>query len=52
VGILTHGLDLAHIALGPFSSAAAAVVIAIGGPFYLIWFPLVGRRLLRLGTRG
>ena len=48
-GILTHGLDLVHVVLGPFAPAAAAVCMAVAGPLYLIWFPLVGRRLLQLG---
>jgi hypothetical protein len=52
VGILTHGLDLVHVVLGPFSAAAGALFMAVAGPLYLIWFPLVGRRLLQLGRRG
>ncbi len=49
VGILTHGLDLAHIIAGLFAPKAGFVLMAIGGPLYLVWFPLVGRRLLQLG---
>ena len=52
VGIVTHGLDLAHIVLGPFVPAAGFALMAIGGPLYLVWFPLVGRRLLQLGRGG
>jgi hypothetical protein len=49
VGILTHGLDLAHIIAGLLAPKAGFVLMAIGGPLYLVWFPLVGRRLLQLG---
>jgi hypothetical protein len=49
VGILTHGLDLLHIVLGLFVPVAGVVLMAISGPLYLVWFPLVGWRLLRLG---
>jgi hypothetical protein len=49
VGILMHGLDLLHVALGPFVPRAGFLLMAIAGPLYLIWFPLVGRRLLQLG---
>jgi hypothetical protein len=49
VGLLTHGLDLAHIALIPFVPGIGALLMMAAGPLYLIWFPLVGRRLLALG---
>jgi hypothetical protein len=32
VGILTHGLDLAHVLLGLFLPAAGFVLIALAGP--------------------
>jgi hypothetical protein len=51
VGILTHGLDLVHIVLLPFLPAAGFAFMAVAGPLYLLWFPLVGRRLLQLGER-
>lgn len=50
VGILTHGLDLAHIVLGLFLPVAGVVLMAIAGPLYLVWFPLIGRRLLQLAA--
>jgi hypothetical protein len=49
VGLLTHGLDLGHVALAPFLPGAGVVLMMVAGPLYLIWFPLVGRRLLQLG---
>ncbi len=51
-GVLTHGLDLAHIILGVFLPAAGVVLMAVAGPLYLVWLPLVGRRLLQLGRSG
>jgi hypothetical protein len=51
LGIVMHGLDLAHIVLGLFLPAAGIVLMAIAGPLYPIWFLLVGRGLLRMGSR-
>lgn len=48
VGLLTHGLDLAHIAVIPFAPGIGALLMMAAGPLYLIWFPLVGGRLLQL----
>lgn len=50
IGIVMHGLDLAHIALGVFWPGAGFVLMAIAGPLYPVWFFLVGRRLLELGS--
>ena len=49
VGILTHGLDLAHILIGLFVPAVGVILMAVAGPLYLLWFPLVGRRLYQFG---
>jgi hypothetical protein len=58
LGILAHGLDLAHsIVLLTFipifnsdmASAIGIPLLAIGGSLQLIWYSLVGRRLLQLG---
>ena len=49
VGLVTHGLDLAHILLIPFVPGVGALLMMAAGPLYLIWFPLLGRRLLELG---
>lgn len=51
VGILTHGLDLVHVLLGPFVPRAGFLFMALAGPLHLLWFPLVGRRLVQLGRR-
>jgi len=52
LGILMHGLDLAHIVFGLFLPASGVVLMAIAGPMYPIWLFLVGRRLLRLAATG
>jgi hypothetical protein len=50
LGIVTHGLDLAHIILGLFVPIAGVVLMAVSGPLYPFWFFLVGRRLLQLSS--
>jgi hypothetical protein len=50
VGIVTHSLDLGHILISPVAPEAGFVLMAIGGPLYLLWFPLVGWRLHQLGA--
>jgi len=47
-GIITHGLDLLHIIIGFFIPAMGIVLMAIAGPLYLLWFPLIGMRLFKL----
>jgi hypothetical protein len=51
VGILTHGLDLLHVVATLFVPLAGVVIMGVAGPLYLIWFPLLGRRLWQLGGR-
>jgi hypothetical protein len=48
VGLLTQGLDLAHVVVSLFLPGAGFILMAIAGPLYLIWFPLVSRGLLQL----
>ena len=48
-GILSNGLDFLHVFIMLFAPALAAIVLAMGGVFYLIWFPLLGWDLIRLG---
>ncbi len=48
LGIVMHGLDLAHILCGLILPAAGFVLLSIAGPLYPVWFILVGLRLLRL----
>ena len=47
-GIVTHGLDLAHLIIIPFLPAVGSTLMFIAGPLYLLWFPLVGIRLFKL----
>ncbi len=47
-GIATHGLDLLHILVGFFLPAMGNALMAIAGPLYLLWFPLVASRLFKL----
>jgi hypothetical protein len=48
-GILSNGFDFLHVFIGLFAPALAAIVLGIGGVFYLIWFPLLGWDLIRAG---
>lgn len=48
-GILANGFDLLHVFVALFAPGLAFTLLAIGGVFYLIWFPLLGRDLIRLG---
>ncbi len=58
IGIVAHGLDLAHaiaflvLVLVLDTATALAVgtpLLVVGGTLQLIWYPLVGKRLLELG---
>lgn len=48
-GLLANGLDFVHIFVGIFAPTLAITLLSIGGVFYLFWFPLLGRDLIRLG---
>ena len=48
-GILANGFDLVQHIIHPFVPSISAIILMIAGPFYLIWLPLIGRDLLRLG---
>ena len=50
-GLLANGLDLAQHLIHPFAPALAASLLQIAGPFYLVWFPMLARDLLRLARR-
>jgi hypothetical protein len=49
VGLATHGLDLTQMVLGIFIPAVKVAIMMVAGPLYLVWFFLIGRRLLQLG---
>jgi hypothetical protein len=48
IGLVMHGLDLAHGLLALAIPSAGAIIMMLAGPLYLIWFPLIARRLFRL----
>lgn len=48
LGVVAHSLDLAHIIVGFFLPAGGVILLAIAGPIYLVWFPLLARDLFRL----
>ena len=50
LGIVMHGLDLAHIVGGLFLPVSGTILLAIAGPLYPVWFLLVGLRLLKLAS--
>ena len=49
VGIASHGLDLLRVFLSIFAPLASVWIMAVAGPLYLVWFPLLARDFLRLG---
>jgi hypothetical protein len=51
LGIVMHALDLAHILAGVFLPSTGAILLAIAGSLYPVWFFLIGRRLLQLASR-
>jgi hypothetical protein len=48
-GILANGFDLAQHLIHPFVPSIASILLMIAGPFYLLWFPFLGRDLLKIG---
>jgi hypothetical protein len=51
-GLLGNALDLTQHLLHPFVPAVSAAIVPFMGIFYFLWFPLLGRDLLRLARRG
>jgi len=49
VGIITHGLDFAHFFFLIFIPSFGVILLAIAGTLYLLWFPLIGVRLIQIG---
>jgi len=48
-GLLANAVDLAQHVMHPFAPSISGVLTTVMGPFYLVWFPMLGRDLLRLG---
>jgi hypothetical protein len=47
-GLLANGIDLLQHVLHPFAPGVSAIILWFAGLPYFLWFPLVGRDLLRL----
>ena len=52
VGIITHGLDFAHLIFLLVIPTIGITLMAIAGTLYLLWFPLIGVRLIQIGKDG
>ncbi|MDJ0754349.1 MAG: hypothetical protein QNJ45_12580 [Ardenticatenaceae bacterium] len=50
-GLLGNGLDLIQHVLHPLVPGVSAVIMGVMGIFYLVWFPMLGRDLLRLSRK-
>jgi hypothetical protein len=48
VGIVAHGLDLLRSMVGFFAPQFGVILMAIAGPLYLVWFPLLARDFFKL----
>jgi hypothetical protein len=48
-GLIANALDLAQHVIHPFAPSISGVLTTVMGPFYLVWFPMLARDLLRLG---
>jgi hypothetical protein len=48
VGVVMHGLDLAHLLVGVLFPTGGVILMAMAGPLYLVWFPLLARDFFRL----
>jgi hypothetical protein len=49
-GILANGIDLLHVLVNVVAPGNPGdILMAVAGPAYLVWFILLGRRLLQLG---
>jgi hypothetical protein len=50
-GLVGNALDLVQHLLHPFAPPVSTVIQSVMGPFYLVWFPMLGRDLIRLARR-
>jgi hypothetical protein len=51
IGIITHGLDLAHFFFLFLVPTVGVILLAVAGTLYLLWFPLIGVRLMQISRR-
>jgi hypothetical protein len=47
-GIVTHGFDLSSVLLGLFIPAIKEMFTMVAGPLYIVWFILIGIRLIQV----
>jgi hypothetical protein len=50
-GLVANGLDWVHVLVALASPSLAATLLYVAGPAYLLWFPLLGRDLIRYGRQ-
>jgi len=50
-GLLSNGLDFAHVLVGFLVPGVGSLLLYIGGIFYPLWYPLLSRDLYHLGRR-
>jgi hypothetical protein len=48
-GLVANGLDWLHVLVALVSPSLAGILLYVAGPAYLLWFPLLGRDLLKYG---
>jgi hypothetical protein len=48
-GLVGNALDLTQHVLHPFTPPVSEIIQMVMGPFYMVWFPMLGRDLIRLG---
>lgn len=51
-GLMANGLDFIHIFIGVASPSLGFAVVALGGLFYVIWYPALAWDLLQTGRKG
>jgi hypothetical protein len=51
VGIITHGLDFAHFFFLFLIPPVGVILLAVAGTLYLLWFSLIGVRLIQIGRQ-
>jgi hypothetical protein len=50
-GLLGNALDFIQHVLHPFTPSFSEILVMVMGPFYMVWFPMLGRDLIRLGLK-
>jgi hypothetical protein len=50
-GLVANGLDWLHVLVALVSPSLATTLLYVAGPAYLLWFPLLGRDLIKYGRQ-